>query len=82
MIWDGGVFFFLESGTVADGFLRTVFFLPAGCEDLEPSSVWASGENWLWRLVEFFIKFAIFVGLTPDGDPSLGCKNPAILTHD
>ena len=59
MIFDCGVFLFFKSGTVADGFLWTVFFLPAGCEDSGPSSFWASGENCCWRLVEPFKKFIV-----------------------
>ena len=30
------------------------------------------------RLVEFLMKSILFLGLTPDGDPSPGCRSLAI----
>ena len=81
MILDCGVFLFFKSGTVADGFLWTVFFLPVGCEDSGPSSFWASGENCSSRLVEALKKFMMFLGLTPDDNPSPGMRLLAIATE-
>ena len=41
----------------------------------------ASGENCCWRLVEAFKKFIMFLGLTPDDDPSPGMRLLAIATE-